>query len=95
MRKPNFFATLIFFILFGCILLADYLITGGILISATGQIMVVAGFIVAFAVSYSIQIADQWEKTIVLRLGKFHSLRGPGLFFVIPVIDSVPFWIDT
>jgi len=30
-----------------------------------------------------------------LRLGKYLSLRGPGLFFIIPIIDSVPFWIDT
>jgi regulator of protease activity HflC (stomatin/prohibitin superfamily) len=32
---------------------------------------------------------------VVLRLGKFHSLRGPGIFLIIPVIDTVPYWIDT
>ena len=42
----------------------------------------------------SIQIADQWERVVVLRLGKMHALRGPGLFFIIPVIDTLPYWID-
>jgi len=55
----------------------------------------ILAFAVAFVASYSVKIADQWEKTVVLRLGKFHSLRGPGLFFIIPVIETVPFWIDT
>lgn len=32
---------------------------------------------------------------MVLRLRKFHVLRGPGLFFIIPVIDAIPYWIDT
>jgi regulator of protease activity HflC (stomatin/prohibitin superfamily) len=32
---------------------------------------------------------------VILRLGQFHSLRGPGLFFIVPVIDSIPYWIDT
>ena len=51
-------------------------------------------FVVALIVSAAIKIADQWEKAVVLRLGKFHSLRGPGLFFIIPIIDTVPYWID-
>ncbi len=41
------------------------------------------------------KIADQWEKAVILRLGHFHSLQGPGLFFIIPIIDTVPYWIDT
>lgn len=58
--------------------------------------LVLAGSIVVAAVlSSAIQVADQWNKAIVLRLGKFHALRGPGLFFVIPVIDTVAYWIDT
>jgi regulator of protease activity HflC (stomatin/prohibitin superfamily) len=50
---------------------------------------------VAWVVSASIKVADQWEKAVILRLGKFRSLEGPGLFFIIPVIDAIPFWIDT
>jgi regulator of protease activity HflC (stomatin/prohibitin superfamily) len=43
----------------------------------------------------SVQVADQWNKAVVLRLGKFHALRGPGLFFIIPFIDAIVYWIDT
>ena len=32
---------------------------------------------------------------MILRLGKFRSIKGPGLFFIIPVIDVIPYWIDT
>ena len=35
------------------------------------------------------------ERVVILRLGKFHALKGPGLFFIIPIIDVVPYWIDT
>ena len=43
---------------------------------------------------FALKVASQWEKAIVLRLGKFHTLRGPGLFWIIPIIDSIPSWID-
>ena len=54
----------------------------------------VAAFVLAMIVSLSIQVADQWDRAVILRLGQFHSLRGPGLFFIIPIIDAIPYWID-
>jgi regulator of protease activity HflC (stomatin/prohibitin superfamily) len=42
----------------------------------------------------AVQIASQWEKAVVLRFGKFLSLKGPGLFWIIPVADTVVNWID-
>jgi regulator of protease activity HflC (stomatin/prohibitin superfamily) len=42
----------------------------------------------------SLLMADQWEKAVVLRLGKLHAIRGPGLFFVVPFIDAVAVWLD-
>jgi len=53
------------------------------------------GFLIALFVSLSMKVADQWERVVILRLGKFRSLKGPGLFFVIPIIDVLPYWIDT
>jgi len=50
---------------------------------------------VAAITSSAIRVADQWSKAVVLRLGKFRSLQGPGLFFIIPLIDTIPYWIDT
>jgi len=48
----------------------------------------------ALVVSSAIQVADQWNRAVVLRLGKFRSLQGPGLFLIIPLIDTIPYWID-
>jgi regulator of protease activity HflC (stomatin/prohibitin superfamily) len=42
----------------------------------------------------SIKYADQWEKAVVLRLGEYRGLRGPGLFWVIPIVDRVTYHID-
>jgi regulator of protease activity HflC (stomatin/prohibitin superfamily) len=53
-----------------------------------------AGFILAALVSYAIKLANQWERAVVLRLGKFKEIRGPGLFLIIPIVDTIPYWID-
>ena len=42
----------------------------------------------------SLKVAQQWEKAVVLRLGKFRGLRGPGIFWIIPILDTTPTWID-
>jgi regulator of protease activity HflC (stomatin/prohibitin superfamily) len=51
--------------------------------------------LIALFVSSAIRIADPWEKALVLRLGKFRALKGPGLFLIVPIIDTIPYWIDT
>ncbi len=43
---------------------------------------------------FALKVASQWDKAVVLRLGKFHGLRGPGLFWMIPIVDSIASWID-
>ena len=40
------------------------------------------------------RIAEQWERAVVLRLGRFVGLRGPGLFWLVPFVDRVSTWID-
>ena len=42
----------------------------------------------------AIRIADQWERAVVLRMGKYKGLKGPGLFMIIPIIDSISTYID-
>ena len=42
----------------------------------------------------ALKVADQWEKAVVLRLGRFTGLRGPGVFWIVPVVDRIPVWID-
>jgi regulator of protease activity HflC (stomatin/prohibitin superfamily) len=48
----------------------------------------------AILLAAAVKVASQWERAVVLRLGRFRALRGPGLFFIIPIVDSVPYWID-
>ena len=52
------------------------------------------GLIISVLIASSAKMASQWERAIILRLGKFSEVKGPGLFFVIPVIDSVVYWLD-
>jgi hypothetical protein len=55
---------------------------------------VLAGALLGFIFSQSPQIAKQWERGVVLRLGKFRGLRGPGLFWIIPFFDTISTWVD-
>jgi len=94
MQSKSLLSAVLFFIIFGTGLAISYSMhdtanpAGSIVFAA-------ASFIVAIFISSSVKIADPWDKAVVLRLGKFQSLRGPGLFFIIPIIDTIPYWIDT
>ena len=50
---------------------------------------------VGFTFLFSLKVADQWDRVIVLRLGKFHAVRQPGVFWLVPFVDTVAKWIDT
>jgi hypothetical protein len=50
--------------------------------------------LLALFIAASIKIADQWERAVVLRLGRFRGLKGPGFFLIIPIIDRVAKYID-
>ncbi len=52
------------------------------------------GFIAAWLLSASIRMVAQWQRAVVLRLGKFGGLRGPGLFFMTPLVETVTSVID-
>ena len=93
MKTRSSFSVLIFFIILALGVGLSYLVYGGQ--SGAGSIAIgITSFLLALIVSAAIKIADQWEKAVVLRLGRFHSLRGPGIFFIIPIIDTVAYWID-
>src|SRR5678816_604065 len=55
---------------------------------------VIVSFFIALYLSHVVRIAAQWERGVVLRLGKFHGLKGPGVMLVFPVMDTVRF-VDT
>ena len=55
---------------------------------------VIAMILVGTYILFALKVASQWEKAVLLRLGKFRGLRGPGLFWIIPIVDTIPAWID-
>ena len=56
--------------------------------------ILVVTLLIASIASNAVKVANQWERVIVLRLGRFRSLEGPGLFFIVPIIETVAYWID-
>jgi regulator of protease activity HflC (stomatin/prohibitin superfamily) len=54
----------------------------------------IGGILAGLYLLVSVKVADQWEKAAVLRLGKYRGLRGPGLFFIIPVVDKISGFVD-
>ncbi|MBU0510299.1 MAG: slipin family protein [Chloroflexi bacterium] len=70
--------------------LMDYWGAGGVWIGVYVSGMTLIGIYILFA----LKIADQWDKAVVLRFGKFRGLYGPGLFWIIPIVDTTPEWID-
>jgi regulator of protease activity HflC (stomatin/prohibitin superfamily) len=70
--------------------LLDWLGMGDLWIGLT----VVGLSLLAFYLLFALKIADQWEKAVVLRFGRFRGLRGPGMFWIVPVVDRIPMWID-
>jgi regulator of protease activity HflC (stomatin/prohibitin superfamily) len=54
----------------------------------------IAGVLLGLFLAQAPKIARQWERAVVLRLGKYVGLRGPGLFWIVPFVDSISTWID-
>ena len=55
---------------------------------------VAAGLVLGLLALFSLRVATQWERAVVLRFGRFHALKGPGLFSVVPVVDVVSQLVD-
>ncbi len=83
----NPIAGVVFVVLTGAAIGLYY--TGWINDLTLGLLLVVGLFLAS-----TVHIADQWEKAVVLRMGKYTGLRGPGLFFTIPLVDKIDNYID-
>jgi regulator of protease activity HflC (stomatin/prohibitin superfamily) len=85
--------------LYGICLLAGILGTiwmteSSIVSEAWAVVWVIAWLLLGTFFLLSLKIASQWEKAVILRLGKFQKLAGPGGFWVLPIIDTLANWID-
>ena len=92
MKQVNLVSLVVFFIV---LLLGTFLsnLTGQFAKNAVPWIMI-GSMIIGVWLMFSIKIAYQWEKAIVLRFGKFSRLSGPGLFIIGLPIESISSWID-
>ena len=73
----------------GAIFMSENNISDAIIGSYVVIIMLIGIYIL-----FALKVASQWEKVIVLRLGRFKGLAGPGPFWIIPIVDTTPTWID-
>jgi regulator of protease activity HflC (stomatin/prohibitin superfamily) len=74
-------------------------ITGAILGDGRYPDIAIGAWVLGWAIIgiyflFAMKVASQWEKVVVLRLGKFKGLKGPGLFWIIPIVDTAVMWID-
>lgn len=93
MKPKSIFPFVIFVAVFGVGLGLCYVIQRTMGFNAAVGVAVIV-FVLAILVASSIKIANPWDSAVVLRLGNFHSLRGPGLFFIVPILDTIAYWID-
>lgn len=99
--KPDLFQTkqinpvslTLFIVFFGAGIITAIALDGRVADGIVASVML-AFFAVAVYLLFAIKIANQWEKAVVLRFGRFSGLRGPGLFVIVPLMDAVTTWID-
>lgn len=92
MRTVSAIPSLIFFVIFAAGMAIAYSYAGSSVAAATE--IGVAAFIVAGLAALATKVANQWERLIVLRLGRFQAMKGPGILFIVPFVDVVAYWID-
>jgi uncharacterized membrane protein YqiK len=77
------------------VLIILFAISGGLYFYSVINIPILVSLLLfSVFIASSINIANQWEKAVVLRMGKYKGLKGPGLFIIIPIIDTIDDYID-
>jgi regulator of protease activity HflC (stomatin/prohibitin superfamily) len=76
------------------LLVISLAVGGGVMAFTQSRAALAAGALVGLYFLFSVRIADQWEKVAVLRFGRFTGLRGPGLFYMVPIVDRLSRYVD-
>jgi regulator of protease activity HflC (stomatin/prohibitin superfamily) len=91
-RATSAAPTLLFILIFGAGLVIAF---GALAFGYAASVTVaIVGLVIAAIVGAAVKVAAQWDRAVVLRLGRFHVLRGPGLFLIVPIVDTIAAWID-
>ena len=91
MKNNNSFAALLFIVIAGIGGALSFAVSSD-MSSTSAQLILILFLLLAVFVAWSTKVASQWNRAVVLRLGKFHSLRGPGIFFSIAVYCHCRHW---
>ena len=86
-RPPNVVALAVLFVSVVTGLLLTWAMRGN-------PVPTIAAVIIGVVLMQAPRVAQQWERAVVLRLGRFNGLHGPGVFWMIPFVDTVTSWID-
>jgi len=79
----------------GFALFAAFSLGGAILAAGLGsRAPLFAGVLIGLYLMFSIKVASQWQRVAVLRLGRYRGLRGPGMFHIIPIVDTISKYVD-
>jgi len=92
-RFSNIAVTIMIFLIVFALLVALFLSNQGASDLLIGTSVTVI-LLIAIYILMSLKVAQQWDKAVILRMGKFRGLRGPGTFWIIPIVDATPNWID-
>jgi regulator of protease activity HflC (stomatin/prohibitin superfamily) len=88
----NIISFVLFAVVMGALSTLVLMATG----APTARVVALAAALAAAAyVGLSVRLAYQWERAVVLRLGKYRGLTGPGVFWVFPLVDRVTMWLDS
>jgi regulator of protease activity HflC (stomatin/prohibitin superfamily) len=89
--KTSYFPALLFWVIVTVGVAVGYASFGP---TPRGAAVLGAALLLGLVVAVAVKVAAPWDRAVVLRLGRFRAIKGPGLFFIIPVIDTVVYWID-
>jgi uncharacterized membrane protein YqiK len=79
----------------GAVAFVFLMVLGGAAAAATEKpVLFVVAALIGVYLLFAVKVADQWEKAAVLRFGRYRGLRGPGLYFVIPVVEKISRYVD-
>jgi regulator of protease activity HflC (stomatin/prohibitin superfamily) len=91
-RGANRFAIFVAILVLALAALVAYVAHGAN--SLPGYVIAAVLVVVAILIPQAIRVADQWERAVVLRLGKLSAIRGPGIFLIVPFVDEIASWLD-
>lgn len=88
----NVISLALFVVVAGSLSLAAWLLADS---PAIRLAAIAAAGLTGCVVALSVRLANQWERAVVLRLGTYRGLKGPGVFWVVPFVDRVIMWLDS